>query len=403
MKTIFSLLALAVTFSGDAMAQQPPSGPPPAGCQCAQGHWYDPNVKSCVTTACEVVKGMPDGDKGGGFFAWNGHLFTKTACTNPNTNTCLNGPAGTICTFAGNGTAGTAPDGSVVKTSPITPGTLAFHSKFNALLFTENNKIRGVHPMNDTFYTLAGSGSPGYLEGPALSARMQDISGLTTHPTLGYVYFSQFNSYALLRSVNLGSSVTTSLIAGDPNVANQSVDGPATAGAKMWWPRDISLSSSGVLYFVEVFSKKLRTITNSNQGATVCTFPGVSNVSGFALGSGTDVFLLDATGNRVLRSSLSCAAPVQLATGLTGPMIYDGAKNRLVLKKGANQVVEIKGVNSNSTVLAPTVLAGSGAFGNAGDTGAGPAAQLKGVNGLAIGPGGHLYISTGDKIRVLKQ
>jgi len=84
-------------------------------------------------------------------------------------------------------------------------------------------------------------------------------------------------------------------------------------------------------------------------------------------------------------------------------MIYDGAKNRLVLKKGANQVVEIKGVNSNSTVLAPTVLAGSGAFGNAGDTGAGPAAQLKGVNGLAIGPGGHLYISTGDKIRVLKQ
>lgn len=401
MKVHLLVLALASAFSGLATAQQPPSGPPPPGCQCAQGHWYDPNVKSCVTTACDLVKGMPDGDKGGGYFAWSGHLFTKTACAN--TNTCLNGPAGTICTFAGNGTAGTAPDGSAVKTSPISPGTLAFHSKFNALLFTENNKIRGVHPGNDTFYTLAGSGSAGYLEGPALSAKMQDISGLTTHPTLGTVYFSQSNFYALLRSVNLGSNVTTSLIAGDPLVANMSVDGPATAGAKMWWPRDLSLSPSGQLYFVEVLSKKLRTFNSSNQVATVCTFPGVSNVSGFALGSGTDVFLLDATGHRVLRSSLSCATPVQLAAGPSVPMIYDAAKNRLILKQGMNQVVEIKGVSSNSTPSAPTVLAGTGAFGNGGDTGAGTAAQLKGVNGLAIGPGGHLYISTGDKIRVLKQ
>jgi hypothetical protein len=52
----------------------------PAGCNCADGHWWDANRKSCVTGACKVP-GMPDGDKGGGYFAWQGELFVNTPCT----------------------------------------------------------------------------------------------------------------------------------------------------------------------------------------------------------------------------------------------------------------------------------------------------------------------------------
>jgi hypothetical protein len=44
-------------------------------CDCPQGTWYDANRSSCVTTACQNVTGIPDGDKGGGYFAWQGTLF----------------------------------------------------------------------------------------------------------------------------------------------------------------------------------------------------------------------------------------------------------------------------------------------------------------------------------------
>ncbi len=52
--------------------------PPISTCKCPEGHWYDNNRQSCVTTACESVPGLPDGDKGGGYFAWSGHLFIDT-------------------------------------------------------------------------------------------------------------------------------------------------------------------------------------------------------------------------------------------------------------------------------------------------------------------------------------
>ena len=60
-------------------AGAPPASPPPPGCTCAAGNWYDANRGSCVTGAY-TVKGMPDGDKGGGYFAWQGSLFVNTAC-----------------------------------------------------------------------------------------------------------------------------------------------------------------------------------------------------------------------------------------------------------------------------------------------------------------------------------
>ena len=86
-------LALAATiYLGGMLAAQPAPGPlsmapaaAPATCPCAAGNWYDANRKSCVTSACgKPVTGMPDGDKGGGYFAWNNYLFIDTACVGCN-------------------------------------------------------------------------------------------------------------------------------------------------------------------------------------------------------------------------------------------------------------------------------------------------------------------------------
>src|SRR6185503_18592625 len=85
--SLFCGLLLMLT-AGAVLAQSgrlavPPTGlpvtPAPLGCDCGPGHWWDQNRKSCVTGACDVPA-MPDGDKGGGYFAWHGTLFINTPC-----------------------------------------------------------------------------------------------------------------------------------------------------------------------------------------------------------------------------------------------------------------------------------------------------------------------------------
>lgn len=43
-------------------------------CTCPEG-WFDKNRNSCVTGTNCKVPGMPNGDKGGGYFAWDQNLF----------------------------------------------------------------------------------------------------------------------------------------------------------------------------------------------------------------------------------------------------------------------------------------------------------------------------------------
>jgi hypothetical protein len=51
-------------------------------CTCPKG-WYDENRRSCAIGAlCDKVPGMPDGDKGGGYWAWHGILFMDIAGAN---------------------------------------------------------------------------------------------------------------------------------------------------------------------------------------------------------------------------------------------------------------------------------------------------------------------------------
>lgn len=52
-----------------------------SGCSCAVG-WYDVNRKSCVVGAGCSVSGMPNGDKGGGYWVWDGKMYVDKAGAN---------------------------------------------------------------------------------------------------------------------------------------------------------------------------------------------------------------------------------------------------------------------------------------------------------------------------------
>lgn len=48
-------------------------------CDCPDATWFDANRDSCVTGAGCDIEDLPNGDIGGGYFAWDGHLFVDVA------------------------------------------------------------------------------------------------------------------------------------------------------------------------------------------------------------------------------------------------------------------------------------------------------------------------------------
>lgn len=65
-------------------------------CACPNG-WYDANRQSCVIGACDHVAGISNGDKGGGYFAWNGTLYKDV----PGANNCSLNPTESMTASAG--------------------------------------------------------------------------------------------------------------------------------------------------------------------------------------------------------------------------------------------------------------------------------------------------------------
>ncbi len=339
------------------------------------------------------------GDYGGG---------RSISISRPTASDCFGGPVGTICTIAGTGTSGYSPDGSPAKTSAVNAWTMVHDSRTQSLLFAETERIRGLELSSGKLFTLAGSGVAGYLEGPPLSAKVQYVSGIAPHPLQGIVYFSMANAYGIIRQMNAAG---TSLVAGDPLVNYLSVDGPGLS-AKMNWPVSLVRTLAGAHYFLEAQNRKLKRLDGNNVVSTICTFPplpGGGWVNSVVLGGGGDFFLHEGniSNARIFRTTVNatgCSAPVVVATGSVFPaMVFDALKNRLIFA-GQNRVLAVSNVSSPaSTFATPTVIAGTGAFGDSGDGGPATAAQLKDVNSMALDQAGNIYMSTQSRIRVVKQ
>lgn len=131
MLRLFCGIALLLLCAGAALAQGTIAAPPPPGagtappgCDCGPGHWWDVNRKSCVTGAC-AVPNMPDGDKGGGYFAWHGTLFVDTACI----RRCLGNLNLTVTTGQPGWTLVSGPGGGY----PITPAVVSAYSGWATL------------------------------------------------------------------------------------------------------------------------------------------------------------------------------------------------------------------------------------------------------------------------------
>jgi hypothetical protein len=133
-------------------------------------------------------------------------------------------PAAEVTTFAGNGAPGFA-DGTGTAASFNHPHNIAIDRSGNILITDEgNHAMRKITPAG-VVTTVAGTGAPGFADGPALAASFNAPSGIATDAQ-GNIYIGDSGNFRIRKMTPAG---TVSTVAG--NGVHAEVDGVGTTAS----------------------------------------------------------------------------------------------------------------------------------------------------------------------------
>lgn len=269
-------------------------------------------------------------------------------------------PSGRIVTVAGTGKHGYSGDGGpAAEASLNVPKGLALNPKGNLYVAdSKNNRIRMIDA-SGTITTIAGTGRSGFTGdgGPAVEARLRYPCGVAVDAA-GNVYFGD-SSNNRVRMIDSTGVICT--IAGTGRRGFRGDGGPA-AEAALNWPDSLAMDAQGGLLVADHYNNRIRRIDRSGLIRTVA-------------GTGKRAFGGD--GGPAERAHLN--RPSGLAVDRSGNVyIADHGNGRV-------RCVDTSGII--------TTFAGGGDPYHNGDGGPALRANFGIIQGLALGPGGGVYIA----------
>lgn len=238
---------------------------------------------------------------------------------------------------------------------------------------TENHTVRRVDLKTGLISTVAGSGRKGYAGdgGPATKAWCNEPYEVRFDGD-GNMYFVERLNH-VVRRVDAKTGIITT-VAGTGKQGYSGDNGAATQ-AQLTQPHSIALDHQGNLYIADIGNHRVRVVD---------------------LESGI-IRTLSGTGER---KPTPDGAPLA-GTPLNGPraLDFDGKSNLYLALREGNAVYRI---DLESQTLHH--LAGTGKSGYTGDGGPARDALLSGPKGIALGPGGDIYLADTEShtIRVIR-
>lgn len=328
-----------------------------------------------------------------------------------------------ISTLAGNGTSGSAGDGSLGTSAQLYwPQGVTVDIVGNVYVADFwNNKIRKID-VNGIISTIAGTGLPGYSgDGDsAMSAELYHPCSIAINK-MGVLYIADYGNNCI-RTVNNGIINT---IAGNGLPGFRGDGGPATS-SMLNLPQAIALDGTGNLLIADYANYRLRKI-DLNGIITTIAGNGINGFSGdggpalsaefrslygIAVGKSGYIYVSDYLNSRIRK--IDTSGIITTFAGTTQGYSGDGAEavsaqlkncwgvsvdssEKVYIADYGNNV--IREVTENGLI---TTIAGNTIIGFSGDNGPPTLAQVNAPQGLAADRFGNIFIAERNNQRVRK-
>ncbi len=290
--------------------------------------------------------------------------------------------AGYIFNVAGNGTFG-----NTVTVGGVPVSSAEFANPYGVavgpdgvvyIADTFNNEIDAVSPNTGIIRVIAGNGTAGNADGPALSAEFFDPRGLAFDTRLDALFIADRDNNTI-RELNLATGVV-STVAGSGNYPTPTPGGdggsniPALS-ANLASPSGVAVGPTGLtLYIADTFNNIIREVNLTTN--IITTVAGITT-NGVAQTASR-------SGDGGPATSATLFDPTDVALDSAGNLYIADSDNNVVRK-----------VTASTQVI--TTIAGTGTHGYTGDNGPATSAELGTPWGLALnGAGTVLYIADSD-------
>lgn len=277
-------------------------------------------------------------------------------------------PLGVISTFAGDGTAGFSGDGGPASAARLNNPHDVIVDPNGGILFCDrsNHRVRRIDQAG-TITTIAGDGTGGFAGdgGAATSASLNQPAGIC-FDSAGNLYIADVQNHRI-RRVDLNGIITT--IAGDGVARFAGDDGAATA-ASVSFPTGVAVDNDGNVVIADNGNNRIRRISAADGVITTIAGTGVAGLSGDG----------------------GPATAAEMRIPYTVVVEPDGG---ILLTEPANNVIR-----RITTAGLIERVAGDGTAGRRGNGRPALEARFRFPQGLALGPGGTIYVADRNNGRV---
>jgi len=308
-----------------------------------------------ATPAIHVELGQPEdiafGSDGSMYVSeFSGHRVDRVA-------------GGELTVVAGTGVAGYSGNGGPAIDAKLNAPTGLIAEPDGSLLIADhhNGCIRRVSVTGVITRVVGRCGHEGFSGdgGPARLARLNDPMGIA-QDAYGDLYIADEQNHRLRRVAPNG--VITTVVGGGGNHIEEAANG--TLGTRVWirHPSYLAIDRAGNVYMSDFWANVVIRIDRGDH---------ITHIAG----TGTAGFSGD--GGRATRAELDF--PTGLALAPDGTLYVDDSFNNRIRRVSPDGVI--------------TTVAGTGTAGFSGDGGPARHARLNAPSGIALGPGGRLYIA----------